>query len=649
MGTALMLTLYSEPYNATGSIDARAARRALGLTRMGFWDLFLREVLQNSWDARLYSKGTITFTVDAYRLTDHQHRILDEQIFRQVPSQGLPLGDVLRTGAASMLVVTDSGTRGLGGPTRADVQPTGGERTDFVDFVRNIGRAADKGIGGGTYGFGKGVLFEASKARTILAYSRTTVAGNPVTRLIGMALGDDYNQDGKRYTGRHWWGVRSADSGVSPLVGRQAEEIASGLRMNRLRSYQTGTAVAVICPEEPDKPSSIIEQIVQASVRWAWPHMISDGGAPSIQFEFTDNDIEIQLPDLARDPRLRHYVEAYKKAEESLNGITADDWPWTQKPINAERPRRTLGAVAYRRYISPVSVNTGFSPSGVALMRGPRFVVKYMPLSRGSQDEDIIGVFIAAPDLDEEFAQAETVAHDDWLPSRLQLARYERNPVKQALDKLKTEFQAWRNVGPTPGTGEERVSVTRLSAALGSLLQGRAGGDAAVPGPLGQQVHGYGSAGSSGGSTTGDRGQQARSGSGTGGAMGSGSGGGGASPRSRPSVAGSAWVTGPPVLQLHNGRIWARFDVIAKIGTMPTIVEAVPRIVLDSGSAEDDGEAPLGADTPKVAGWSEEAAHRYVSAQSICIAGEGEHRLQVDIQQPTDTMIALALRTRPAE
>jgi hypothetical protein len=29
------------------------------------------------------------------------------------------------------------------------------------------------------------------------------------------------------------------------------------------------------------------------------------------------------------------------------------------------------------------------------------------------------------------------VAHDDWLPSRLQLARYQRNPVKQALDKLR--------------------------------------------------------------------------------------------------------------------------------------------------------------------------------------------------------------------
>jgi hypothetical protein len=647
-----MLSLYSEPYSATGSIDARAARRALGTTRMGFWDLFLREVLQNSWDARPYPRSKIGFTVDAYQLTKHQLRVLQEQIFTAFPIRGLPLRDALQAGPVGLLVVSDTGTRGLGGPIRADLQPHPGERTDFVDFVRNIGRATDKGMGGGTYGFGKGVLFDASMARTILAYSRTNVQGIPSTRLIGMALGEDYNDKGKRYTGRHWWGISDAHTGASPLEGRQADEMAAALGINRLRSNLTGTAIAVICPEEPDGPDQpgVVAQIAAAAMRWAWPHMIGDSGAPTIRFDFSENGTVVEAPDPGKHPQLRFYVEAYKRAQESLGTESAaGEWPWTQKLISTQQPKKSLGALAYRRLMSQAHSAGDYSPDagvgGIALMRDPRFVVKYLTVSRGSQEQEVAGVFIADPSLDEEFARAEPVAHDDWLPSRLQLAKYQRNPVKQALDKLRAEFQAWRNAGAVAGPGEEHVSVTRVASLFGALLEGISGVDAAVPapaGPAGQennrlgQVGGSASAGS--GAPVGDsaRGDQIP-------------GGGTRSPARRHSVGGSAWVAGPPALGLHNGHIRARFDVIARVGTEPMVIEAEPRVVLDSGAAEIAKDAPLGADTPRVAGWSEPAARRYTSSASIYLAGEGEHKLQVDIHQPADTMIVLALRTGPAQ
>ncbi|OLT31033.1 hypothetical protein BJF82_02465 [Kytococcus sp. CUA-901] len=58
--------LFSEPYNASGNIDARAAGKALGQPRLPHWHIFLRETLQNSWDARLSESGTIDFRVEAW-------------------------------------------------------------------------------------------------------------------------------------------------------------------------------------------------------------------------------------------------------------------------------------------------------------------------------------------------------------------------------------------------------------------------------------------------------------------------------------------------------------------------------------------------------------------------------------------------------
>ena len=60
-----------------------------------------------------------------------------------------------------MLFVTDRGTEGLGGPTRAD-EVHEGESHDYVSFVLNVGEPRDTKLGGGTYGFGKAVFFLAS-------------------------------------------------------------------------------------------------------------------------------------------------------------------------------------------------------------------------------------------------------------------------------------------------------------------------------------------------------------------------------------------------------------------------------------------------------------------------------------------------------
>jgi len=213
------LYLYSEPYRPEGNIDARAARRVPGHPpQLGAWALFLRETLQNSWDAR--SGDRIAFRVDAWSPDEDQAAALAHEVFGELPpARAIP--DYKPSDELPVLVVTDYGTRGLGGPTRADLART--ERADFVDFIRNIGRAEDKELGGGTYGFGKGVLYEASVCSTIVVFTRTTERERPVSRVIAVRLGSSYESGRRRFTGRHWWGVANDDTGAEPITGRAAE------------------------------------------------------------------------------------------------------------------------------------------------------------------------------------------------------------------------------------------------------------------------------------------------------------------------------------------------------------------------------------------------------------------------------------------
>ena len=72
----IRLSRYSEPFAASGGMGARTTRRALGARTLSFWELFLRETLQNSWDARRSVAGAISFSVDAWTATMAQRTYL---------------------------------------------------------------------------------------------------------------------------------------------------------------------------------------------------------------------------------------------------------------------------------------------------------------------------------------------------------------------------------------------------------------------------------------------------------------------------------------------------------------------------------------------------------------------------------------------
>lgn len=595
------LTRWSEPFGAHGGFHAHSAGQTLGRPDLDQHSLLLRESVQNSWDAR---KGaSIAFRMDLVRPTSPQRDFLFNRVLTN-PPKALKFGPIVSSRSLSLLVITDQRTRGLGGPTRSD-QASGG-RKDFVGLVRNIGRSQDKQIGGGTYGFGKGILFDTSAVGTVLIYTRTKVGNSIQSRFIAAGIGDDFEEAGKPYTGRHWWGHRDREVGVEPYLDDEADACADGLGMNFLGGL-TGTSIAIVAPRsnEKDFDSEDVDLLAAAALEWAWPHMVGTRGRASIEFAFSDAGREVPVVDPRTDPLYKHYVRAYELAESTTNDDIkqknefVEEYPNLKARIWSERPLQPLGSLAVSRFAPKGLDPTEKKLSKVALMRKPRFVVKYMAVEKDPSDLVSVGVFIADSEVDEKFADAEPVAHDDWQPSSL--GRGQRNVVRIGLNKISAIFSE-RGAGQAVLGAEDRTirGVSALSTSLGDVISGLSGGSAKV-----QRASRSAKAGT----------------------------------RKPPGVH-SASVEG--VKLLSTGRdIYAQFTVRLRVAEapLPVTFTALPKVVLDGGGTSELDE---------VAAWSEPGDVEFSTSDSIAWEIPGEHLVHVTFRQPDQARSTVEIRSEVA-
>lgn len=594
------LTHFAEPYSAQGNIDARAAARAIGRPRLDAWDVFLRETLQNSWDARLNESNGVTYSVDGYWPTPEQIGVMRSVVFPQL-LDGSPLKEYLDADLDDqpVLVVTDSGTKGLGGPTRADLVTD--EATDFVDFVRNVGRAAEKALGGGTYGFGKGILWQMSWCSTVLVYTKSTYRGQRVSRFIAIGHTDSYAVARQRYTGRHWWGRADAETLIEPIEGPEADQLAEALGMSRLSDRTSGTAIMVLEPRVSESATTmdeIVQRIANAALWWAWPHLVDE----TVDFSFTSQGQAIEAPHPDDHPVLKYFADAYRRT--SGMEQSSSEWPWKQEVLHMQRPQLRLGSLVWRR-IPREELEANLDrhveiSSHVALMRQPRFIVQYKPVREDPHGQGTIGVFVAHGDRNDDFAKAEPVAHDDWSPSHMGLPKGARNPVKKALELIRDAFAAAAvQVPPEATNTEHQRGLVRLATRMGDLVTGSGDARYVRPGP---------------------------------------SGGGGGSKLL------VARVVGRPLLTLDDGRPIAEFQVEARVpssASLPIRVTASP-VVLTEAGAERDTELAQ----PEVIGWSVGRVPAKVARHGLLVEEPGNHLLSVLVTVPADTAVGLSVQAR---
>ncbi|MBT2389624.1 hypothetical protein J7E87_09305 [Streptomyces sp. ISL-1] len=466
---------FSQPYPPEGASAAEGIRNQLGRPELDLLTILVRESAQNSWDARLRtSSAPVDYRIDIWTVGPAHTGVWRELLLDGAPvgAEKFPLRETLKRGPARVLAISDRCTRGLGGPTRAD-DAVGPDR-DFVSFIRNIGEPRETALGGGTYGFGKGIFYLLSKSGTVLVHSRCrTAQGGHETRLIGCTLWKSYvaaePQGDRRYTGRHWWGDTSGDV-VAPLVGTEAEATAQRLGLRPFGPEETGTTVVVIDPNVGElEPAEVADYLAETITWHLWPKMITTGGKPpAMRFSVTCDGIDHPVPDPREIRPLNMFVAAY----ETMNGPDGSD-------LECKKPKRHLGRLGLVKRIMPALEPTRASRMldiedvvhHVCLMRPAELVVAYRPGPKPpSANQGYAGVFRADEAMDEIYARAEPPTHDAWNPQSLE--KPESTFVQTTFTRISERLDGLLSLGGITRPGASNVALGAASSLFAGLVGG---------------------------------------------------------------------------------------------------------------------------------------------------------------------------------
>lgn len=473
-----------------GDVAGRGLLKLLGRPHLELMEILIRETVQNSWDARIPGVQP-WWDLHVRRLDDTAADVLRSQVFRE-PGMGTGLSALLAEPAIEVIEVSDRGTVGLGGPTRNDQHVPIGEPLDYIDFVLTVGAGQNAAGRGGTYGFGKVIAYLASRASTILIYSRTMERGAIESRLIGSAIGENFEIGRLRYTGRQWWGVRK-DSTFAPVIGAQAELIGDAVFATPFLPDQTGTSILILGPRLDGEPL-VIARDAAAAVMWnVWPKLLAHSGhseAPMRLSVHADGE-PVRLTDPLTDPRTKGYARALQAVRATQSGVAPLPNPFITTHSVTYYGTETGHLAIDRDLTGPATQDDPQAPylgrpQHVALLRhDAELVVRYLEIPNPMPNVAASGVFRTTAAVDAAFAEAEPPTHDDWTPNTIQ-DRTRRGQVNTSLRKIK---ELWREAlepvaAVVANTGDSAVLVANDLAGLLTTAEGNRPGPQ-PPGPGG--------------------------------------------------------------------------------------------------------------------------------------------------------------------
>ena len=471
----MAVKLHSEAFGAMGNVVSEGIWNQLGRPELDRLALLLRESVQNSWDAR--ASDSIDYALETFTLVGPQ-RDAYREFFRESPPPDayrtvsavaediINIDTWLESSQPRLLIVSDRGTRGLDGPTRADQPTIQGEERNFVDFLRNVGQPPTKDHGGGTFGYGKAAFYLASETRTIVVHTRCEHRGELEERLTAAALTHHFEHDGVRFTGRHWWG-HVHDSLAEPLVGTAARDWAERLGLPPFLDDSRGTSVAVVAPVFNDEALSGLPWLC---LRNLWPKLkAARGGRPPISVRLRVAGHELSVPDPSQTPPYDGFWRALTDIRQG-NG----------EAITYRR--ESTGTLAIQHAVVRHSTEESHKqeheirPQHVALLRAPELVVKYLDGGRSLAIENVgfTGVFKAHADADHAFALSEPPTHDDWQPVSVRDKRC-RGIVTQTLKKVRQQVREFAAPHSASTSAAEGGSLASLSNDFAELLPGLIG------------------------------------------------------------------------------------------------------------------------------------------------------------------------------
>lgn len=592
------LELQSERFSPTGNLSSKGVLNQLGRPQHDVLTVLVRETAQNSWDAREPSGDRVHYAIQGWNMQGRALTPLRELVFQDAPDN-LGLREALlaasdhrgHAGAAglSVLAISDRGTVGLGGPTRADLVAEGQPR-HFVNLLRNVGQPNERQQSAGTYGYGKAAAYLASTVHTICVYTRWRGPGQPESRFIAAALGPDYRikqdrPDRGLYTGRHWWG-RYRGNIVEPILNAEADELAAALKLPGFEPDEFGTTLLILAPQFGERSPEQAMRFMSLSFLWSfWPTLLSRGeGIPVMAPHFQWEDTLIVTPDPTEYPPIHGFVQAMQNIQSRAVGD--QDLFSRLVEIDCQRPIKHLGVLSLHRFqvqdqpavdvggdVDPSPIGVDELAHHVALMRQAGMVVRYVPGPPLPSDMiEYAGVFVADATVDQVFADAEPPTHDDWLFQSLQ-GTAARTFVRVALRRIDEATRAF--VAPPDDAmhqGTAQAPLAGFAEFLGGLIPGETG-----PGPGVPFIDPEHAGGGVGGTQRG----------------------------ARPRVE----FVDDGRLELVDGKpaFVAQFTVRPAAGSTGTVVSALAGAVLDDGRLESD--PPADGQVPRVLRWEGPGGH----------------------------------------
>jgi hypothetical protein len=445
-------------------------------------EVLAREAIQNSCDAQIddrnvlikFSRQTLTGEsaagfIDALKL--HEGPIARLQVL------GLPADNTLARIAAGdgelkleLLYIEDFETRGLGGRIEEGWEPEDRFRRLCL-WLGIEDRAEESSSRGGSFGYGKSVYAGNSDVRTVVFYSvfaPTEETRGITARLFTCSFFGAHAFDGKRYTGRAWYGLRDStrEDACWPLEDEDAHQTAERLGFSRRAAEQTGTSILIVGAKvDMDRLRAGIETY------W-WPRI-------------RDQDLTVQLFDDGRllpspRPLQRSDLGPFIRCYEILSGRAQADSEQGERlrRLNRSGPFE-LGELALKR-VEPASrdvengedmAHTRRLLNSVALVRGPRMVVEYYPVGYEGL-EPIVGVFVGHEDIEATLRLSEPPAHNCWDPDNRRLESYQEKIVRSVLDRIyrqARDFQQALQPPPPPQVGR----VTALEKLLAKFMKSK--------------------------------------------------------------------------------------------------------------------------------------------------------------------------------
>lgn len=593
---------WSQPVAAEGSTASEGIRRQLGKPRLDPLTVLVREAAQNSCDAALDGRD-VDFAVKISRLTGRRLENWRDFLLPEPHESALGLQEAMEHNP-QVLTITDRGTTGLGGPLRADEPPREGERADFVKFVRNVGERKDMNLGGGSYGFGKGIFYNVSRCHVIVVDSQCVFRGKVQRRLIGAAMGDGFESGGARFTGRHWLGA-SEDGIAQALLDEDAEAVANSLGLPHFGPDDTGTTVAVVDVDlgtrdnDEARTPETAAYYLASTITWnLWPRMIS-GYTGRLHCSVKHEGFNVDIPDPEATIELRPFIQAYRKLSE--------DGQYTVP--QRKTPPTEIGRFAKAEAMAPFRVNDLLAWAApfrgpahhCARMRQADLVVDYVAgMPHPDEAVQYAAVFQSSTDADHYFSDAEPPTHDDWVTSGLQGTAL--GVVRLANSFIRGNLNPAQPDTATPNVSE--AALAPLANRLAGLLSGAIDADSS--------------------NTDSESG-------------------GGARRRSSNHSGARPRITAGPDLVIRDGVAVIGAAVALPQWTRPTPVTAEPQVVIDGGIEKDSS-----LEQPAVLGWSCPATGERRTGATLLVDPTDDRLWEVTVKPPRDTVIRLSVRVGDA-